>query len=84
MKSLCLVKDASGEDNNMCMLMIEMKNIPEDEEFTVLAQYTDSDVLLVDGIKQKMRTKLSRSKPRHFYYRLSDRNTIATFLRSHS
>ena len=50
--------------------------------FTLVAQYKNEEILLLDGVYQRVQANLNRDTPRHYYFVAAWETTITVFLKS--
>lgn len=72
------------EEKEGCTLQLRVEKIGQGESVTVAVQYTSSDIVLFDGIAQRVQGRLSSIAGKHFYYALNRENTVTVFIRSKS
>jgi hypothetical protein len=69
----------------ICNLEVEVRGRKEDrQDFTLVVQYAGSDILLFDGVTQRVKSKISNVKPKHFQYTLVSKNTLTLFIKPSS
>lgn len=69
-------------DQESCSLDVRLEHLSSGQPLTIIVQYTGKEIVLFDGIVQRVKGKLSNTTGRHFYYTLSRDNTVTLFIKS--
>lgn len=77
------LRENNASISQICNLQVRIKRaVSPDSDFTLVAQYSSSDITLFDGVTQRVKADLSPTAPRHFQYALLNLNTLTVFLKS--
>jgi hypothetical protein len=69
-------------DQESCHLQINITNLPESHSFWLVVQYTSKNIVLFDGMLQRVRGKISEAFSKNFVYELANNNPISVFIRA--
>jgi hypothetical protein len=82
LKSMCKGFVAvDKQDQETCNLQLRLDRMPVNQSLSLIVQYTSKDIMLFDGVLQRVRGKISDSAAEKFIFELVNDNGISIFLK---
>jgi hypothetical protein len=82
LKSMCKGFVAvDKQDQEVCNLQLRLDKMPINQPLSLVVQYTSKDMVLFDGVLQRVKGKMSYTIAKQFMFQLVNDNGISIFLR---